>query len=144
MPLEVTKIKRCTSLSLYVIWDISYLCAFIFFSSVMKWVPFLFGMQAQAVREADKFRLKTPIANKARKLLERFVEERMDSRTKKMLQDAKREKNRAKLEEAVKICDREGFVTKLVRECRELLEKIYDADDALKFVSSDTIIYIYN
>lgn len=31
----------------------------------------------------------------------------------------------------LELCDREGYIIKLTRECRELLEQIIDADEAL-------------
>jgi len=39
-----------------------------------------------AVKDADEFRLASPAADKARALLEAYVEERMDDRTRNMLE----------------------------------------------------------
>ena len=79
-----------------------------------------------AVRAADKFRISTPDAEKARALLEKYVEERMDPKTKRDLESAKTSMDRAKLEEVLAVCDKEGYVTSLVRECRQLLSQIED------------------
>ena len=38
----------------------------------------------------------------------------------------------AELEELIELCDNEGYIIKIVRECRELLDKIVDVDDALE------------
>eukprot|EP00949_MAST-11_sp_MAST-11-sp1_P000183 g183.t1 len=84
-----------------------------------------------AVRAADKFRISTPDAENARALLEKYVEERMDPKTKRDLESAKTSMDRAKLEEVLAVCDKEGYVTSLVRECRQLLSQIEDADAAI-------------
>ena len=86
---------------------------------------------ADAVREADIFRVNTPDAQKGRTLLERFVEERMDPETKRRLKEAKDSMDRAKLESILEHCEREGYITKLVRECKEMLENIVDAEAAI-------------
>lgn len=86
---------------------------------------------AAAVRESDLFRIKTAIAEKGRRLLEKFIEERVPKEVKERLSVAKTEMDRGELEELIELCDREGYIIKVVRECRELLEEIIDADDAL-------------
>ena len=86
---------------------------------------------ADAVREADIFRVKSSDAEKGRALLERFVEERMDPKTKRLLSEAKNAMDRDKLETVLAHCDREGYLTKLVRECREMYENICDAEAAI-------------
>jgi hypothetical protein len=83
-----------------------------------------FMMLARAIKEADQFRIKTPTAEKARKLLEAYVEERMDSGTKRKLQEASRTMDYDLLEEVIAICDEKGYATKLTRLCRELLDKV--------------------
>ena len=50
---------------------------------------------ADAVREADKFRIKSPISEKARVMLDKFCEERVDPKTKRMLMDALESKDKA-------------------------------------------------
>ena len=91
---------------------------------------------ADAVREADIFRVNTPDAQKGRALLEKFVEERMDPETKRRLRDAKDTMDRAKLESVLEHCEREGYITKLVRECREILDNIIDAEAAIAVATS--------
>ena len=86
---------------------------------------------ADAVREADVFRVKSSDAEKGRALLEKFVEERMDPATKRQLEEAKRLMDREKLDNVLKHCEREGYLTKLVRECREMYENICDAEAAI-------------
>ena len=86
---------------------------------------------AYAVREADAFRIKTPTAEKARNLLEHFVEERMDPETKRRLAAAKSSMNKDDLRSVLKHCEQQGYITKLVRECCEIMERIDDADSAL-------------
>ena len=44
---------------------------------------------AYAVREASLFRITGPNVEKAKKLLDKFVEERMDPETKRMLETGK-------------------------------------------------------
>jgi hypothetical protein len=88
---------------------------------------------ADAVREADLFRINTKSAEKGRALLEHFVEERMDAKVKRQLETARDQKSLPKLLDALEICEREGFVTKLVRECRQLCEEIEDCEAALTF-----------
>ena len=90
---------------------------------------------AKAVRVADKFRISSPVAEQARAALEKYIDERMGPKVKRELQDAKRTCNRRELERLVAFCDENGFQTSLVRECRELLEKIVDADNALDAAS---------
>lgn len=79
---------------------------------------------AAAVRESDLFRIASAIAVKGRKLLEVFIEERVPKEVKERLSVAKAEMNREELEELIELCDEEGYIIKLTRECRELLEKI--------------------
>lgn len=86
---------------------------------------------ASAVRESDLFRIHSAVAVKGRKLLEGFIEERVPKEIKERLAIAKAEMNREDLEELMELCDEEGYIIKLTRECRELLEKIQDADAAL-------------
>merc|ERR1712032_1244726 len=71
----------------------------------------------QAVREADKFRVKSKISQKGRDMLEKFMEERMDAATKRKLQEAYDKRSKKKLRAALGICQEKGFITKLVREC---------------------------
>jgi len=87
---------------------------------------------ADAVRQADLFRIKNKDAEKGRNMLEIFVEERMDPETKRMLKAAHESMNLDKLERVLDICEREGYITKLVRACREMCEQIQDAEAALK------------
>eukprot|EP00462_Mataza_sp_D1_P024235 CAMPEP_0175127448 /NCGR_PEP_ID=MMETSP0087-20121206/4390_1 /TAXON_ID=136419 /ORGANISM="Unknown Unknown, Strain D1" /LENGTH=1428 /DNA_ID=CAMNT_0016409423 /DNA_START=43 /DNA_END=4329 /DNA_ORIENTATION=+ len=90
-----------------------------------------FGRLAAAVRTADEFRVNTPIANKARKLLDDYIEQRMDPQTKALLEEAVRTKDKATLEKALTVCAQEGYRTQLTRQCSELLEKVSDAEAAL-------------
>eukprot|EP00040_Diaphanoeca_grandis_P025752 m.143132 g.143132 ORF g.143132 m.143132 type:complete len:1427 (-) comp30293_c0_seq1:306-4586(-) len=87
---------------------------------------------ADAVRQADLFRIKNKDAEKGRNMLEIFVEERMDPKTKRDLQLAIESMDLNKLERVLEVCEREGYITKLVRACRELCEQIQDAEAALK------------
>ena len=89
------------------------------------------GQLASTVREADSFRIHTKESDIARKRLEEFVEARMDPQTLKDLHDAKASADRDLLEKVLEVCRREGYITKLVRECAALLEKIDDATAAL-------------
>ncbi len=91
---------------------------------------------AAAVREADSFRIKTPIAEQARALLDKFVNERMDPETKRLLEEARRTMQQSKLRTIIERCDAKGIQTSLVRECREILSKVVDADAALAFASN--------
>ena len=63
---------------------------------------------AAAVRESDLFRIKTAVANSARKLLEHFIEERVPKEIKTRLSVAKTDMVREELEELIELCDREG------------------------------------
>eukprot|EP00039_Didymoeca_costata_P010685 m.144552 g.144552 ORF g.144552 m.144552 type:complete len:1420 (-) comp14925_c0_seq1:86-4345(-) len=92
---------------------------------------------ADAVREADLFKIKTKSAEKGRNLLEQFVEERMDTATKKKLEKAKKNMDRELLIEVLEHCDKQGYITKLVRACKELLEQIDDAEAALEVAVKD-------
>uniref|UniRef100_A0A7S4DMC0 Myosin motor domain-containing protein n=1 Tax=Lotharella globosa TaxID=91324 RepID=A0A7S4DMC0_9EUKA len=87
---------------------------------------------AMAVSEADKFRVKTPDAEKARKMLEAFVEARMDPKTKRELNEAYEKQDLKLLQRVLAKCDKEGYRTKLTRKCQELLSKIEDAEAALE------------
>lgn len=92
---------------------------------------------ATAVRDADLFKINTPAAQRGRAMMERFIEDRMDPETKRRLKTVQRSKDRVELEELLDHCDRQGYVTRAVRACRELLEKIVDADAALAFAMKD-------
>ena len=79
---------------------------------------------ANAVREADSFRVKTKESDIARKRLEEFVEARMDAKTLRDLKQAKNSADRSLLEKVLDVFKSEVYITKLVRECTSLLEKI--------------------
>ena len=92
---------------------------------------------ANAVREADLFRVKSADAERGRAMLDRFIEERMDPGTKRDLEEAHRTMDRLKLETVLATCDAKGYITSLVRKCRELLGKVIDADAALAFAMKE-------
>jgi len=87
---------------------------------------------AAAVRSADEFRINTRDAEIARQMLDRFVEERMDPVTKRQLEEAYASKDMKKLEAVLRICEAHGYQTSIVRKCQDLLEKITDAEAALR------------
>lgn len=86
---------------------------------------------AEAVSDTDKFRVQTADAERARKMLEAFVEARMDPKTKRELKEAFEKQDIKLLRSVVKKCDKEGYRTKMTRQCKELLSKIEDAEAAL-------------
>lgn len=69
---------------------------------------------AAAVRESDLFRIKTAVAEKGRKMLERFIEERVPPEVKERLNRAKMEMIRSELEELLELCDKEGYYIKVL------------------------------
>jgi hypothetical protein len=83
-----------------------------------------FEKLSRAVEQADEFRLTSEISNRARKLLDDFIESRIDDATKKMLQQAHDNVDEALLRKALAICDREGYKTKMAKQCRRLLARI--------------------
>ena len=92
---------------------------------------------ADAVQQADLFKIKTPAAEKGRSMLEMFVEERMDPDTKRRLEEAKQTMDRNLLDDVLEHCGRMGYITKLVRTCRELQEKVEDAEGALEMAKRE-------
>ncbi len=92
---------------------------------------------ANAVREADSFRVSTKESDIARKRLEKFVEARMDPKTLKDLKMARSSADRSLLESVLEVCNREGYITKLVRECTLLLEKIDDSIAAMNMAKKE-------
>lgn len=90
-----------------------------------------FSRLAAGVRQADEFRLKTAVAEKARKLLDEYIEARMDPSCRKLLEDGLKQKDKVKLEAGLKICADEGYRTSLSRKCSELLEKMTDCEAAI-------------
>jgi myosin heavy subunit len=90
-----------------------------------------FDRLAMAVRQADEFRLKTPTSDKARKLLDDYIEARMDPNTKRLLEEAVRTMEKPKLEKALSEAALHGYRTSLTRKCSELLEQVSDAEAAL-------------
>lgn len=70
-------------------------------------------------------------------MLERFVEERMDPKTKRQLEQAIQSMSLDKLQAVLEVCEREGYLTKLVRTARELCEQIEDAEAALHVAVTD-------
>ena len=83
-----------------------------------------FEKLSRAVEQADEFRLTSEISNRARKLLDDFIESRIDDETKRMLQQAHDNVDEDLLRQALAICDREGYKTKMAKECRRLLARI--------------------
>ncbi len=86
---------------------------------------------AKAVRSADEFRLISPAATTARSMLEQYVEERMDSDTKRMLEEALRTKTLEQLQRVCDRCDDRGYRNKLTVKCKELLEDVLDCEAGL-------------
>eukprot|EP00462_Mataza_sp_D1_P023215 CAMPEP_0175129960 /NCGR_PEP_ID=MMETSP0087-20121206/5753_1 /TAXON_ID=136419 /ORGANISM="Unknown Unknown, Strain D1" /LENGTH=1504 /DNA_ID=CAMNT_0016412149 /DNA_START=25 /DNA_END=4539 /DNA_ORIENTATION=- len=92
---------------------------------------------ARGVNEADKFRLEDESCRRARAALEKYIEERMDPQTKRLLQEAHDTMDIDKLERVLDICDEKGYATKLTRKCRELLEQVTDAEAALNVAKQE-------
>jgi len=90
-----------------------------------------FDRLAACVRNADEFRLATPDAERARKTLDDYIEQRMDPQTKALLEEAIRTKEKATLERALTVSAQNGYRTGLTRKCSELLEKVSDCEAAL-------------
>lgn len=80
---------------------------------------------AMTVRSADEFRLTSKNAEKARSLLNKYVEERMDPKTKKMLDDAIVSKNKQLLIQVLQICEDNGYQTSKVCKIRVYILYIY-------------------
>ena len=87
---------------------------------------------AKGVRQADEFRITTSIADQARRLLERFIEQRMDPDTKRELKDALRTVDQAALEKVIFKCNENGYRTEDYRACVQLLEQVVDCEAAMK------------
>lgn len=83
-----------------------------------------FEKLSRAVEQADEFRLQSEVANRARKLLDDYIESRIDDQTKAMLQKAYDTVNEDLLIKALRIVDQHGYKTKLCKRCRKLLERI--------------------
>ena len=54
-----------------------------------------------------------------------------------MLVDALESKDKARLLKVLEVCEREGFITQQVRACREMLEKIDDAEGAMEMATRE-------
>jgi myosin heavy subunit len=92
---------------------------------------------ARGVRQADEFRITTKVADDARALLEHHIEQRMDPETKRELQNAQRTKELADLEAVLFKCNQHGYRTSDTRACTALLEKVTDAEAAMKVGRSE-------
>jgi hypothetical protein len=88
---------------------------------------------AYAVREASLFRIEGENVDKAKKLLDKYIEERMDPQTKQMLTDAIQTKLLQKLRDVLDRCEKKGIEGTMVSECRRLLGLVEDAEGALAF-----------
>ena len=89
--MNIGKIKKISNFSFF---DFKYLTVTdkkIFFLLNFSWTYLAFCSMdlAYAVREASLFRITGPNVEKAKKLLDKFVEERMDPETKRMLETGK-------------------------------------------------------
>ena len=94
---------------------------------------------AYAVREASLFRITGSDIEKAKKLLDKFIEERMDPETKKLLNEAIRTKNGTKLQSVLDRCEKKGIEGSLVSECRRLQGLVEDAEGALAYATSSMV-----
>jgi len=83
-----------------------------------------FESLSRAVSKADEFNLQTDIANRARKLLDDFIESRMDDDTRALLEAAKASVNEQQLAEAIAVADHYEYATKLVKECKRLHKRV--------------------
>jgi ABC-type oligopeptide transport system ATPase subunit len=89
----------------------------------------------KAVMEADQFRLKTPTAEKARNLLDGFIQARLDGdpECKRKLESANASKDQKELESAIEMADLRGYqACHYVRKTKELLKQVQDATEKLQ------------
>lgn len=92
---------------------------------------------ARSVTDADRFRLTDAACTRARAALESYVEARMDSNTKRLLEEAHASMEQAKLIAVLEICEEKGYATKLTRACHELLEQVDEAEAMLRVATDD-------
>ena len=90
---------------------------------------------AYAVREASLFKITGDFVNKAKALLDTYIEKRMDPKTKADLQEAIRSKDVQKLRSVLEKCEQRGIEGSLVSECRRLVALVEDAEGALAFAT---------
>jgi myosin heavy subunit len=88
---------------------------------------------AYAVREASLFRITGADITRAKTMLDKFIEERIDPETKRMLAEALRTKDLAKLRAVIDRCEHRGIEGSKVFECRALISQVEDAEAALAF-----------
>jgi len=69
------------------------------------------------------------VSNKARKLLEDYIESRIDDDTKARLQEAYNEVDQAKLEAVIRVIDKNGYKTKLCIEAKRLYARLLRIDE---------------
>eukprot|EP01083_Nonionella_stella_P139035 423279_1 len=75
---------------------------------------------AQAVSKANRLNLRTPIAERARQLLDAFIEARIDPETKALLEEALQTRDYERLKYALELVDQYGYNTRLCKKCRKL------------------------
>ena len=100
-------------------------------------IELLYQDLANALKRADQFKIHISQNNVAKTLLEKYVEERMDIKTKNMLQQAIKEKNVSLLEQVLTICDNKGYRTSLTIQAEQLYELILDIKAALSVAIDD-------
>lgn len=84
---------------------------------------------SRAIEQANEFRLQSPVAKKARKLLDDYIESRIDDNTKAQLQTAYDAVDQRQLEEVIAIVDQYGYKTKLCIKAKALLARIVRIDE---------------
>jgi len=93
------------------------------------------------INRADELNHHSEIADKARKKLDFYIENRMDPDTQRLLEGAISSVDEAQLVKAMEKADEFHYNTKLVKRCRELKEKVVqinaDLRDAISGVDQD-------
>ncbi|CEO99091.1 hypothetical protein PBRA_007205 [Plasmodiophora brassicae] len=83
-----------------------------------------FERLSKAVRTASEFKLDAPVCLKAREMLLAFIESRMDDKTKALLEHGLASRDKCALQNAIAEADLHEYNTKLVRQCKKLLDRI--------------------
>merc|ERR1719223_363557 len=102
---------------------------------------------ARSVMQADEFRLKSAVAEKARDLLDSFIQARLDNdpECKRLLEQANASKDQGQLEKALEMADKRGYqACHYVRKTRDLCKQATEANDMLTVAKNELEMNSWN
>jgi hypothetical protein len=95
-----------------------------------------FERLSRAVQKANSFRLTSQTSERARQLLDHYIESRMDPQTRQMLEAAIRSANQEQLAAAVQQSDMHHYDAKICKEAKRMLQRVTRINEETNIAAS--------